>query len=108
MLAGVLSFVLSGCAFLAIGLFISSLTKSQITACIGTLGALLILWMVGWGAGRTEGTTIGTFLSYISIEESTGDLIRGMVDARSIAYFLSLSVFMLFGTVRSLAGQRAQ
>lgn len=44
--AGILAFFLLGCVYIAIGLFISSLTESQVIAAVGTFGVLflLILW----------------------------------------------------------------
>ncbi len=47
----ILAFFLYGCASIAIGLFISSLTESQIIACVGTFGVLLILYLM---PGMTE------------------------------------------------------
>lgn len=41
-------FALMGMAFIAVGLFISSLTDKQIIAAVGTLGALLFLWIIDW------------------------------------------------------------
>lgn len=41
----ILVFFLLGCVYIAIGLFISSLTESQMLAAIGTFGALLILYL---------------------------------------------------------------
>ncbi len=49
--ACILAFFLYGCAAIAIGLFISSLTESQIIACVGTFGILLILHLM---PGMTE------------------------------------------------------
>lgn len=43
-----IGFFLLGCSFISVGLFISSLTENQITAAIGTFGALLILWIMEW------------------------------------------------------------
>ncbi len=38
-------FFLLGCVFIAIGMFLSSLTKSQILAAVGTFGVLLIVYL---------------------------------------------------------------
>ena len=38
-------FFLMGCVFIAIGMFLSSLTESQILAAIGTVGVLLVLYL---------------------------------------------------------------
>lgn len=43
----IFAFFLLGCAYIAIGLFISSLTESQVLAAVGTFGILLILHLMG-------------------------------------------------------------
>jgi ABC-2 type transport system permease protein len=46
-LVGFLGLFLQGEAFLVIGMFISSLTRSQVVAGVGGLGAVLVLWLAG-------------------------------------------------------------
>ena len=53
-----------GAAFIAIGIFFSSLTENQIVAAILTFGALLLFWILNWAAsagrrasGRRSSTT---------------------------------------------------
>jgi len=108
LLAGLLAVLGKGCLFLAVGIFISSLTKSQVTAFLFTLGALLFLWLIGFTAESAEGTKVGTVLEYISMERISEDLIKGVLDVRALVYFVSLTAFFLFATIRSLAGHRAQ
>jgi ABC-2 type transport system permease protein len=108
LISGLLSVLGKGCLFLAVGLFISSLTKSQVTAFLFTLGALLFLWLIGITAESAEGTKVGALLEYISMERVSEDLIKGVLDVRALVYFVSLTAFFLFATVRSLAGHRAQ
>ncbi len=43
--ATVLAFFLLGCLFISVGMFISSLTESQIIAAVGTFGVLLLLFL---------------------------------------------------------------
>jgi len=43
-----IGFALLGSCFIAIGLFISSLTENQVAAAAGTFGALLFLWLIDW------------------------------------------------------------
>jgi ABC-2 type transport system permease protein len=43
-----IGFALLGASFIALGLFISSLTDNQIVAAFGTLGALIIIWILDW------------------------------------------------------------
>ena len=51
-------FFLLGCVFAAIGMFISSLTESQIIAFIGTFGILLILYMWNGILSMLPGTAL--------------------------------------------------
>lgn len=43
-----IGFALLGAAFIAVGLFISSFTESQIASAVGTFGALLVIYILEW------------------------------------------------------------
>lgn len=64
--ASLLAFFLLGCVYIAIGMFISSLTESQVLAAVGTIGILLllILWpsLMGFFPTSASGSAIGFFL----------------------------------------------
>lgn len=61
-----IGFVLLGSSFIAVGLFISSLTDNQVAAAAGTFGALLFLWMTDWvRQGLPTGVTSGTVFAII-------------------------------------------
>ncbi len=61
--AGIFAFFLLGCVYIAIGMFISSLTESQIIAAVGTFGIilLLLLWpnLVGFLPTSASGSVVG-------------------------------------------------
>src|SRR5205814_4588798 len=59
---------LLGAAYMALGLFISSLTENQAVAALITFVVLLMTWIIGWTAAETEGTTreLVTYLSSVS------------------------------------------
>ena len=42
-------FLMTGC-FVAVGLFVSSLTRNQIVAAMATFGVFLMLWVIDWMA----------------------------------------------------------
>src|SRR5216110_2250814 len=54
-LLGYLGLFLMGSAYMAIGLFISSLTESQVVAALITFVVLLMTWIIGWTASEAEG-----------------------------------------------------
>ncbi len=104
-LLGYLGLLLMGSAFMAIGLFISSLTESQVVAALVTFVALLMLWIIGWAAQDAEGGTreVITYLSSVSHLDSFS---RGTLDLKDITYFVSIVVLGLFATQRSIEAHR--
>lgn len=63
-----LGFFLMGCCFIAIGLFISSITDSQVVAGVGTLGLLLLLWLLDSVVGALPtGTLAGIIFAIILV-----------------------------------------
>lgn len=103
--AGYLGLVLLGAAFVAIGCFASSLTENQIIAAVVTFGLLLMLWVVGWSADVATGS-ISRLLSYLSLIEHLEGFSKGVVETRSVVYYLSVTVFGLFLTLRVLESRR--
>ncbi len=47
-LASILAFFLMGCALIAIGMFISTLTESQVIAAVVSIGVFLLLYMISY------------------------------------------------------------
>jgi ABC-2 type transport system permease protein len=104
--SGYLGLVLLGAVFLAIGLFASSVTENQVIAALISFGLLLLVWLLGWAAATVEGTGLGEVLSYLSILDHFDGLLRGLVETRTIVYYLSFVAFGLFLTHRVVESQR--
>ncbi|HOX43925.1 MAG TPA: ABC transporter permease [Myxococcota bacterium] len=102
---GLLGLFMLGAAFVALGLFISALTSSQVVAAVITFCALLLLWVVGWAATENAGTTAEVLRSMSAIEHIRS-FASGALDLRDLVYYLSLSLFGLFMTQRALEAQR--
>ncbi len=100
-LSGYAGLILVGLTFLAIGLFLSSLTKNQIVAAILSFGVLLILGIVSWASNFSDPTT-GKVLSYLSIFGHFEDFSKGVFDTKHLIYYLSFSFGGLFLTYTSL------
>jgi ABC-2 type transport system permease protein len=96
-----LGLLLLGSSALAIGIFASSLTSNQIIAAVVSGGILFALWFVGNGANLVP-TAIGQVLSYISLSYHFSSFSIGIVDTRSIIYFLSVTALFLYSAIRSL------
>ena len=92
-------------AFGAVGLFASSVAKSQVVAVILALIFCTFFFMVGQFYSMLPGSLarLADFLGTSSHLESLG---RGVWDLRDLAYFASLSGFFLFLTVQRLSTRR--
>ena len=97
MVVGYIGWVLCGAAFLAVGLFASSLTRDQITAAAVTLMILLFLWLVGFFAGNQTSFTAHAY-QQISIYDHLEQLSRGVLQAKSVVFLLGFTLTFLFGT----------
>ena len=91
-------------AFSAIGLYVSSLTESQTIAAVGTIGALLMLWIIDWIGESLTGSQ--TILSYLSLLKHHQSLLEGVFDSSDIAYYLILITLFLVLTMRQLDRER--
>ncbi|MBI5778701.1 MAG: ABC transporter permease subunit [Planctomycetes bacterium] len=92
--------------FLSIGLWVSSLTSNQIVAVIITFVILIIGWVIGYAGSFFSQQSIKDvfeFIGFIKHFESFG---KGMIDSRDVVYCLSIVVFFLFLTVRTLESRR--
>jgi len=103
--SGYLGLILLATVFVAVGLLTSSLTENQIIAAVSGLVATLLLYIIGWPA-ETAGDVLGPFLRYLSVTEHFAEMVRGIINTRSLVYFLSLISLALFLTQRSVESLR--
>lgn len=102
---GLLGVFLAGAAFTAVGLFVSSLTSSQIVAAAITFCTLLLLWVAGWAAGDHTGVTREVLIG-LSAVEHIRSFTQGLIDMKDLVYYLSVVLLALFLTRRILEAQR--
>lgn len=103
--AGYFGLFLWSAAAMAIGLFISSMTESQVVAAIITFVTLLLLWIVSWMAGRADGA-MKDVLTFMSASQHLISFVRGVFDLKDALYFLSWIAMGLFLTHRAVEAQR--
>jgi ABC-2 type transport system permease protein len=104
-LSAYLGIALYGLAIIAIGMFISTLTESQVISVILTFGVLMVLWLID-ALARSAGPTAKAVLSYLSILEHTNDFLQGVISTSHIIFYLSFIVLGIFLTYRSLDSLR--
>jgi ABC-2 type transport system permease protein len=99
--SGYLGVVLMGASFIALGIFMSSLTENQIIAAVLSFGFLLLFWLIGW-AKVIAGPEFGPVLEQISLVVHLDGFIRGLIDTRDVVFYLIFMSFWLFLTLRVL------
>jgi len=96
---------LYGLAIIAVGMFISTLTDSQVISVILTFGVLMVLWLID-ALARSASATTKAILSYLSILEHTNDFLQGVVSTSHVIFYLSFIALGIFLTYRSLDSLR--
>jgi len=106
-LGGYLGAVLLGAGYLAVGQFVSATTENQILAFILALVICLGLYGVGLEtfAGLFPDHTAGV-LRAVGTGSRFESIARGVIDARDLVYYLSLTVFFLAASVSALRIRR--
>jgi ABC-2 type transport system permease protein len=99
--------LLLGAAYLAIGLWVSSMTENQIVAFIIGVVVTFVLFIIG---NPFITMVIPSFLvpvfTYMGLGNHFESISRGVIDSRDIVYYLSVIGFFLFLNVCSLGSRK--
>jgi ABC-2 type transport system permease protein len=104
-LSGALGLFLLGSCFIALGLFVSTLTRNQIVA--GTLSFCLFLgiWTLGWADDPMAGS-LTQVVAYLGVTTHFEDMVKGVLDLKDIVFYLSFIGFGLFLAQQSVQSLR--
>lgn len=105
LLVGYLGLLLETAGLLAIGTFISSLTKNQIIAGAATFCVCLLLFVIGW-VSSFDNSSWATVCSYLSVSTHMEPFERGVIALKDAIFYLTVIFLGLFFTARSLESLR--
>jgi len=100
-----LGLLLQAGALLAIGEFISTLTKNQIIAGAVTFGVCLLLWVLEWVSGY-ESASWAKVLAYMSVITHFESFAKGLLSSKDAIFYVALTYLALFFTARSMESIR--
>jgi ABC-2 type transport system permease protein len=103
--SGALALLLVGLSFIALGTFLSTLTRNQIIAGILGFGLALLFWIFSWFDMPTADAWMKV-VSYMGITTHMEDMLKGVVDLKDVVYYLSVVTFGLFLAHQSVETQR--
>jgi len=104
--SGYLGLALLGAAYVAVGLFASSLTRNQVIAAVTSFVILLMLAMVGPWLGALAPPPWRDIVRHATIRTHYVDFTQGVVDGVHVIYFVALTVYALFLTVKVMESRR--
>lgn len=93
--------ILVGMTFIAIGIFVSSLTENQLTAAVGTMAIILVFLAVGVINSLLPSTFwLRYVFNCISIFTRFQTFTNGYFDLSSALYYISVSAVFVYLTIR--------
>lgn len=98
--------ILVGMGFIAIGMFVSSLTENQFAAVVITLGILVALLFIGAFNGYIASSAIRAILDWFSIYNRFYNFTYGIFDFGALFYYISIAAVFVFLTIRVFESRR--
>ena len=100
---------LLGVSYLAVGLFVSSLSKNQIVAFILTVLVLFFLYIISEPlvTSYLPAAVIPVF-QYLSFSYHFSSMARGVIDSRDVLFFASSIVFFIYLNVVTLTARQGE
>ncbi len=105
LLVSLLGLLLMGGTMIALGTFLSTLTRNQIVAGALTFGVLLLLWVLNW-VSSYETSTFSQLCEYLAISPHYEQFSKGVIELKDVLYYLSAISLGLFLSKRSLEALR--
>ncbi len=104
-ITGYLAFLLMAAMYVAIGVFVSSLTENQIVAFIVSVLIALFFFLVGKFLMLLP-LPLVSFFEYFTTDYHFNNIMRGVIDSRDIIYYLSMTFFLVFLTKVSVESRK--
>ena len=101
-----LGFILQGCAFVAIDLFVSGCVSSPVTAAVAAFGANFLLWVLDLLEGAVRVPWIAEVLRFLSLYSRNEPFLMGQLSFAGILFDLSVIAAFLTLTVYRLDSRR--
>lgn len=98
--------LLLGTALISITLFLSSLTESQVIAAIGGFSVSFFLMLIDTLAPVVSNKWAGALLEQLSFQNRYQTFTMGILSAKDIVFFLSITAFFLLLTIAVLEKRR--
>ena len=103
--AGYGGLVLLGLLFIAVGLFVSSITDSQVVAGVGSLFLVGVLWAMSWNEASGSDQVMRIVKGFSTFDHFW-NFAKGVIDSSDVLYYVLVILFFTTLTMRSLESRR--
>ena len=101
-----IGFILLWGAFISVGVFISSLTESQMIAGVFTFASLLLIYFISWFEASLKNPVAKKIVDWFSLLSRYSEFQSGILNVENIVYYLSFIFVFLFLAVRVIDKRR--
>lgn len=106
LLGNYFAMLILGAAFIAIGVFISSLTENQMTSAVISMVVLFFLYLFDSITNNLQNETIKKMIASLSFYTKYIEFTQGVFNLTSVLFYLSTAFLFNFFTVRVLEKKR--
>ena len=92
--------ILVGAAFIAVGMFISTLTENQLASAVISVAVLLVMIILGYVNNFIPSYAVRFVIDWVSVLSRFAPFGYGRFDFAALLYYLSLTSVFIFLTVR--------
>ncbi len=92
--------ILVGAAFIAVGMFISTLTENQLASAVISVAVLLVMIILGYVNNFIPNYAVRFVIDWVSVLSRFAPFGYGRFDFAALLYYLSLTSVFIFLTVR--------
>ncbi len=105
-IGNLLGVMLIGAALIALGIFISALTESQLVAAVASFAATIVLYLMDGIAESIGVKWVTKLVEWISFVGRYNTFTQGVIDYSNAVFFLGFAAIFIFLTVRVLDKRR--
>ncbi len=101
-----IGYFLLGASLISIGILVTSLTESQVTAAIATFALLLIVWFADWVSNAVGNKYVTIVIEWLSLLNRFQEYVSGIFNVSTVIYYISFIALFIFLTVQQIEKKR--
>ena len=106
LMVGLTGFILQGCAFIALDLFISGCATNPVSAAVMAFGVNFVLWILDMVESSVSAGWLSDVLNFFSLYARNEPFLMGQLSFASIGFDLSFTIACLVLTIHTLDSRR--